>query len=220
MALKRGAVGTGKPKILESRALTRDDLACLTERAGPAITQRLRDTHHRVARLFAAGLRIDEIVERSGYSYQRVYTLSKDPAFQELVAKYRATVDAAFEKSQDTYFSLATSNMLKAETMLSDKLDDAIEDGTTLPTRDLIAISRDAADRFGYGKKTFVTHDNIGSKLEAAIARSGKAVTIDAKAVPAGSTLAPSQSGGNTPQSDPPTVPASLKALALLRRVS
>lgn len=216
MALTRGAIAK-RPKILESRPLTREDLACLREkRPGPPAVQQLRDTHHRVARLVASGLRLDEVVERSGYSYQRVTTLTKDPAFQELVAKYRSVVDAAFERQQDHYMQIVTGNMLKAEVMISDKLDDAIESGETLPTRDLLAISRDAADRFGYGKKSFVTHDNLGSQLEKAMARSGKAVTIDAKAGPASRAEA-SEASAELTAPGAPHSPSTLKALALRR---
>jgi hypothetical protein len=223
MALKRGRVAK-RPRILESRPLTREDLACLSEKRPAQITAKLRDTHHRVARLFAAGLRLDEVVELSGYSNQRVYQLSTDPAFQELVAQYRGKVDAAFERNQDRYFGLATSNMIKAETMISDKLDEAMENGETLPTRDLISISRDAADRFGYSKHTVVTNNNIGSKLEAAIVRSGKAVTIDAKAVssPVSSpALAPTPATGLQPPAEAQSQGnQSLKMLALARRAS
>ena len=217
MALQRGKIAK-KPKILESRPLTREDLACLREPRAQNVVQKLRDSHHRVARLLAAGLRLDEVADLSGYSYQRVWQLSADPCVQELVAQYRGKVDAAFERSQDRYFSVATANMLKAETMIADKLDDALESGEHLPTRDLISISRDAADRFGYSKHTIVTNNNIGSQLEKAIARSGKAVTIDAKpGLPP--ALASSPAGGQTPASSPQGN-QSLKALALARRVS
>lgn len=173
--------------ILESRPLTRDDLSCLTEsRPGPNRVKRIRDSHHRVARLVAAGLRMEDVAERSGYAYNYVaYVLAVDPAFQELVATYRGKVDDAYIKSIDDFYGVATSNMLKAETMLADKLDEAIESGETLPTRDLIAISRDAADRFGYGKKSLNVNlnANMGTALERAIARSGKGSVLDAKVV-------------------------------------
>jgi hypothetical protein len=123
-------------------------------------------------------------VERSGYSTQRIDTLFADPAFQQLIAKYREKVDAAYERQQDAYAQLVTSNMVKSETMLAEKLEEAEEAGTFLPTRDLIAISRDGADRFGYGKRQTNLNVNadFASILEKAIARSGK--TIEGVSLP------------------------------------
>lgn len=183
MTLHRGKIAT-EPSVTNVRALTRDDLASIkdlrsstADTHGGNVVQRLRDPHHRVARLIAAGLRTDEIAERSGYSHQRITTLQRDPAFQELVARYRKTVDEAFEREQDEYAKLATGNMLKAETMLAEKLEEAEETGEFLPTKDLIAISRDAADRFGYGKRQMNLNVNMdfAAELEKARSRSGKA---------------------------------------------
>lgn len=175
--------------------------------SGAGILKRLRDPHHRVARLFAAGLRIGEIVERTGYSYQRISTLQRDPAFQELIALNREKVNAAFEREQDEYAKLATSNMLKAETQLAEKLEEAEENNEFLPTRDLIAISRDAADRFGYGKRQMNLNVNadFASLLEKAIQRSGKGgsspTTIEGSIVP--TALHPSRSQALAPALEP-----------------
>lgn len=185
MTLHRGKLAR-PPTILNVRALTRDDLMVLradrgeTERAGGTIIQRFRDPHHRVARLVAAGLRNGEIAERSGMSYNRVSALRGSPAFEELVAKYRGKVNEAFEREQDEYAKLATGNMLKAERMISEKLEEHDENGTLPPVRELIAISRDAADRFGYGKRQTNLNVNadFAAMLEAARGRSTKAKDI------------------------------------------
>lgn len=163
-----------KVDISAVRDLTHDDLAVLSQpRAKLRAAERFKDSHHRIARLFAAGLRHADVCAKTGYSEGRVSTLHADPSFQELIAGYRKQVDAAFVASVDDYFEVATSNMLKAERMLGDKLDEADEAGETLPTRDLIAISRDAADRFGYGKKQTNVNVNIdfAARLERARAR-------------------------------------------------
>lgn len=173
MPLHRGR--THKPiQITAVRELTREDLAVLRNgRSTPAI-QRLRDPHHHLARLLATGLRPAEAASRTGYSLARLYVLNADPTFQDLVASYRKDVNAAYIESQDDYYRLATSNMVKAERQLAEKLEKADEEGELLPTRDLIAISRDAADRFGYGKKTTNLNVNVdfAAKLEAAVKRS------------------------------------------------
>lgn len=180
MALPRGRIAKAKP-IVSIRDLTRVDLEALKERrvAVPTVA-RFRDPHHRLARLCALGLRDRQIAEQSGYSLQRLAAMRTDPAFVELVASYRATVDEEFREEVDAYYSMATSNMLKAERQIAEKLDEADENGETLPVNQLIAISRDAADRFGYGKKQTNLNVNcdFAAKLEKAIARSGKQIDI------------------------------------------
>jgi hypothetical protein len=65
----------------------------LTEPAEEAAKERplvrLRDSHHTVARLFAHGLRPEEVSGQTGYSPSRLSTLQRDPSFQELVTFYR-----------------------------------------------------------------------------------------------------------------------------------
>lgn len=174
-----GSVATAE--IGEVEVLTREDLAILfeqrTQTQGPIA--RLRDPHHMLARLIASGLKPNsEIARRSGYSVNRISMFMKDPTFVELVEHYRKEVTKEFLEGIDEYATLATSNMLKAERMLAEKLEALEENDETLPVRDLIAISRDAADRFGYGKKS--TKDlnvnlDFASQLEKTIARSTSA---------------------------------------------
>lgn len=168
--------------ITDIRPLTREDLSEIINAPKYDVMSRIRDPHHRVARLVASGIRpYEEIARRSGYSTMRINQLTADPAFMELVARYRREIDAAFISSQDDYYEMATANMLKAERMISEKLEIAEEEGSLPPVRDLLAISRDAADRFGYGKKATNVNINVdfASKLEKAISRS-KGVTINA----------------------------------------
>jgi hypothetical protein len=160
------------------RDLTRDDLSILGEpRVKTPVVKRFRDSHHRIARMFAAGLRLNEVHARSGYSYVRIQSLHTDPAFQELIASYREKVVESYIETIDEYHETLVSNMLKVERMVADKLDEAIDNGETLPVRDLISIGRDAADRVGYGKKETRTNINIdmGKDIEAALRRSAKA---------------------------------------------
>src|SRR6266403_1057096 len=203
VALHRGKIST-KPEILSVRPLTREDLGLILEKRADGegrpiqgAVRRFRDPHHRVARLFAAGLRVQEVADRSGYSYQRVHTLSTDPAFQELIAKYREKVDAAFIANADEFYEQATSNMRMAERQIAERLEAAEdEDGSPIPLKTLVDISGDRMDRFGYGKRQTNLNVNadFASLLEKAIARSGK--TIEATAIPS-PRLAPP--GGRLP---------------------
>lgn len=176
------------PKVdaLAIRDLTREDLKILAQpRSKLRAADRFKDSHHRIARLFAAGLRHADVMAKTGYSEGRISTLHADPSFQELIATYRKQVDQAFVESQDTYFEIATSNMLKAERMIADQLDEADADNEQIPVKTLLAISRDAADRFGYGKKVTNVNVNVdfAARLERARARASTK-QIDLVALP------------------------------------
>ena len=176
--------------ILGVRELVREDLSVLDEkRARIPVVARFRDPHHRLARLFAAGLRLKDVAAKSGYSYNRIAVISNDPAFQDLVSTYRVKVDRAYEQNVDDYAELVTGNMMIAERQLREKLEIADNEEELLPVKDLLAISRDAADRFGYGKKQTNLNVNVdfASQLEKAIARSGK--VIESTVVPASKPL-------------------------------
>jgi hypothetical protein len=179
MALHRGRL----PKKIEIRGvreLTKDDLEVLREKRTTPVVQKLRDPHHALARYIASGMKINLAAERSGYSYARALVLHADPTFQDLVQVYRGKVNEEWVKAQDDLQRLAVSNMVKAERMLAEKLDDMDEAGETPSIREIVAITADRMDRFGYGKKTTNLNLNVdfAAKLERAIQRSGK--TIDA----------------------------------------
>lgn len=206
MVLQRGRVVSQQPEVTDFRVLTRADLAVLQEKRPVQTLATLRDSHHRIARAVAAGLRNDEIATLCGISYNRVSMLKKDPAFAELVAHYRGLITAEYVQSADVFMEVATANMLKAAVMIGDKLDDAIDKGEFLPTRDLLAIHDTGADRFGYGKmqKNLNVNVDFASQLEQARKRSAKARTIDGSP-----SLAPAQIEGSVsnvaPRSDPQT---------------
>lgn len=177
--------------------------------------QKLRDSHHMIARLAATGLRPFQIAERVGYSMVRVRDLLASPAMEELVAQYRKKVDEAFVESADAFFTLATNNMMAAERHISDRIAELDEAGELLDVRTALAVSRDAADRFGYGKKTQNLNINVdfASQLERAIQRSGK--TIDSVAGPATPAQLPAAS---PPTTSRPTPRAATQPQPLIRR--
>lgn len=177
MTLAKAAI-IKKRQIVSVRELAREDLAIIVEpRAKVEATQKLRDPHHRLARLVASGIKHIDVVAKSGYSMNRLSQLLVDPAFNELVSHYRGIVTEAYVQGIDDYYELATTNMLKAERQIAEKLEEADEEGKSLPTRDLIAISRDAADRFGYGKRQMNLNVNVdfAAQLERTLERSRKA---------------------------------------------
>lgn len=191
--IQKGRVPKSR-QIVAVRELRRDELGVLREARAQTATQRYRDPHHRLARMLAVGIRPSEVAARAGYSYARLAMLMKDPGFQNLIAEYRRDVQEQYKENADEMFDMATANMVKAERMLSEKLEEADENGELLPTRDLIAITSDRMDRFGYGKKQTNLNVNVdfALQLQKAIARSGK-VQIEAKAEPS-RTLPPAAS--------------------------
>lgn len=164
------------------RPLTLEDMEIVHHGARRVATVRnLSDSHHRVARLLASGLRPGVVAQRCGYSNQRITTLQADPAFQNLVAEYRKDVHEEWKAEIDEFYDLASANMLKAERQIADRLDSADNGEVTVPLRELIAIRSDSADRFGYGKKQTNVNLNVdfASQLERARARSAKVQTLD-----------------------------------------
>lgn len=177
MVLQRGKIDVAVPEISGIRSLARADLSLLLEKRPQITLKSLSDKHHRIARAVATGLSNIDVAAICGITATRVSMLKADPAFTELVAHYRGVVTADFVQSTDSYLEVLLANKLKAEVMLGDKLDAAIDGDEFLPTRDLMAISRDAADRTGHGKVQTNMNVNVdfASKLEAARRRSAGA---------------------------------------------
>lgn len=79
---------------LQTRSPVPEDLASLP--AQVSCVARLRHTHHLLARVLAEGKTPVQAAALSGYSLSTIYSLQKDPAFQELLAHYKAQVDDIF----------------------------------------------------------------------------------------------------------------------------
>lgn len=185
MTLHRGKIASPK-EIGPIRELTRDELELLkAPRPKSTTVATLRDSHHRVARLFAMGLRKHQVHEKSGYSLGRLGALQVDPSFQNLVAEYRNMVDESWKKEVDEFYDLAVKNKLTAERMIADQLEAAdADEATPIPLKTLVAIVADRADRTGHGKKLTNVNVNIdlGSRLERARVRASQ--VIDGQVLP------------------------------------
>lgn len=204
MVLRRGKLTEAAvAEVSDIRELKRADLTVLAMPRPAQQLQTLRDTHHRVARAVAAGLRNDEVCVLTGFSLSRVSVLKADPTFMELVAHYRGVITAEYAQC-DPVIDYLKGNALKAAAMLSDKLDAAAEKDEFLPTRDLLGIAELGFDRTGYGKVNKNVNINVdfAAQLEAARKRTAAArpQLIEATAAP----LAPRSASG-----DPDVPPAS-----------
>lgn len=164
-----------KPRVLGVVELTEADIAEHRPAKAGGYVKKLRDSHHMVARLVAFGLNNTEVGARTGHTRHHIGLLRKDPAFNDLVEKYRQKIDLSWVESADTYFELASSNRVKSARLISDKLDDAEPEDFSL--RELISVHSDFADRTGYPKRTVALNVNadFASLLDKAIQRSKQA---------------------------------------------
>jgi hypothetical protein len=158
-----------------------------------------------VARGVAAGLPLKEVAELCGRSYASVKSLQQDPAFKELVAHYRGLITAEYIRTADPVIEYMQANALKAQAMLSDKLDAASEANEFLPTRDLLGIAELGLDRTGYGKVNKNVNVNVDFAASLEAARKRSASIREPRQIEASS---------HAPQSSPADVPIASRRLA------
>lgn len=173
----------GRPAIGAIRELTRAELDAPRGRTEPI--KRFRDSHHKMARLFASGLRVSEVADLTGYSVSRVSLFHSSPAFQNLIAEKQKVEDQITRDQITAMNALILSNGMKAERKLADKLDDD-DEAEEMSVRELVSIARDAADRVGLSKRTINTNVSVdfAAMLDRAIARSEMPRSGDLKLVP------------------------------------
>lgn len=144
-----------------------------------SIIERFRESHHAVARMLAAGMSPNMVRQRTGRSIRSLTLLMQDPSFRELVAVYSERIEEKWDEHVDQYLDLGMGNMIRAESLIRDKL----EADDEVPITVLDRISQGRADRFGYSKNSTlrVEHD-FSSALDRAIARSDKAKLVNGQA--------------------------------------
>lgn len=148
------------------------------------LISQFRESHHAIARMFAAGMTASMIQRKTGVSHRRLSILWGSPTFRDLVAVYvRKITELEIEEAAE-WNDLGKRSLILAESMLIDKIEAAQDVGEFLPTRELVSIVADRADRLGYSKHSQVTvkHD-FAAMLDKAIARSNTVRTIESKAV-------------------------------------
>ena len=85
--LARGRLPAVKLEIGTIRPLVPDDLLCLRQKRTTPNVQRMRDPHHRLARLLATGLRPKDAAEQTGYSKPNT-GLELEKAIEEYITFY------------------------------------------------------------------------------------------------------------------------------------
>lgn len=202
--LPRGRIA--KPfTITEVRELTPEETSVLREpRATPNRIAKFRDSHHRVAMLFALGYKIGEVCSITGYSHTRILTLKSTPSFEDLIAQKRERVEQAHIEVELDDYEVKTQIRKAADRHLLDYFHELDEAGEIAPPRVALAASADMSDRTGYAKlavQANVDSKNFAELLEKTIRRSGK--TIDASIVPSshrGAPAPPKRVGTSEPQ--------------------
>lgn len=107
--------------------------------------QRIRQSHHEIARLIAAGHSNKEVARICNRSHDNIKVLQRSPAFQELIAHYQERrTEEAFDFERR--IKEAASEGLEE---LSDRLLDPTQ-RAALPTRELYKITTGLLDRAGH----------------------------------------------------------------------
>lgn len=158
------------------KAVKRTGVAANMAAAASTVGQvaRIRERHHGIARLIVAGLSDEEICRTFGLSARRLEMLKEQtPAFQELIAHYRAR-GGALASAVETYIDVLERNMIAAEQEIADRLAESPDD---FSVAELHKVARDAADRLGFGKRSTQLNINgdFAQVLEAARRRSDQA---------------------------------------------
>lgn len=201
--------GAKTPSIEEIRELTVEEVRAMPRATLPRV-QKLRNSHHMLARLDALGtMTLSELSVASGYSISGISMLRQDPSYQQLVLDKRAMLDEQYVDSMDQYYTGLLEARNKSLRLINDKLDQA-EPGD-IPLNQLHAIHSDAADRTGYPKRKESVNMNLdfADSLDQAIARSRQVKLIEHKSgeVLAGPSPEPPAldgAGGGTEVGDSP----------------
>jgi hypothetical protein len=131
--------------------------------ARPAI-QRLREVHHRVARLLASGMTIAEVAIRTGRSEGRVSDLQQDPAFKELIHYYTSQI----EEVEITDAQRAREDYSDINDLVREEIMRRLEDPSKIneiPVDELRRLMTDTGDRTHSPPKTAVPSINIPARI-------------------------------------------------------
>jgi hypothetical protein len=190
LSLVRTAGRAAKPIRAElGRALTSEDLAALEVERGikaPPL-QKLRETHHQLARLIAKGMKVGEAALVVGYDPSRVSILLADPAFANLVQTYAGVKNLEFA----TWARVAATFSME---VLQDLQERFHENPEAYSPEFKLEVLKTLADRTGNGPSHKMTNVNVNVDLAARIESARRRVgwTIDNE--PAGPAL-PSPDG-------------------------
>lgn len=163
----------GRPPAFVSaevvREITPEDLVLLGERERPPSSLRkIRDHHHRIARLVAEGKGTTEVAQETGMSISRISILKSDPAFQELIVAYRKRLDSI---ADDAFAQVQRIRALNLQLALEEQQDRLFDQPETFANRDLQDVIADTSDRLDMGKTAKHLHGHVDLADNLALAR-------------------------------------------------
>jgi hypothetical protein len=169
----RSPVGRGAITVSVLRELTEGDKAFLAQQPTAARTgtqlRRLRDSHHKIAKLIADGLDPAEVSQISGYSLSRVYVLSNDPTFRELVSFYRENKDKEYTDFHARMASFATDAVQELHARLDEEPD-------KMTNEFLADIVKTLADRTGHAPVSKSINVDVKTNLADRLSRARQRV--------------------------------------------
>lgn len=162
------------------RDVTEEDLRALgaVERGTtvPSI-EKLRSSHHSLARVLSQGMTIEEAAAITGYTPSRIGTLRMDPAFQALETHYQRMIDDTFEKGMVDFAGRLSATATDALEVIHERI---LEKPDDVSMGTLVDVVKLGADRTGFGpatKQTTVTVNvQLAARLEAARRRVAEAL--------------------------------------------
>lgn len=140
-----------------ARELTKEEVVGLEGLGAPSLKS-LRDSHHQIARLVAAGMDNVEISQVTGKSPGTVSFLKRDPAFIELLNFYRGRQEVAYADLHERLRNLGGTAMA----LMQERLE---EEPEKISNSLLLEVVKTTADRVGHGPRQ--TQVNINFDLEA-----------------------------------------------------
>jgi hypothetical protein len=157
--------------------LTADDIETLETDEGERPTsvvphvQRIRDSHHNIAKCLVLGMPDSKVAAKTGYSISRIDALKVDPSFQELLAAYRAEFHKIGTEVIHDLIDVPLAIYNKSNRLLYDHLEDVEEGIVPRDPRELERLTK----LFGYGtgammKRTVATNNvnvNLADTLAA-----------------------------------------------------
>jgi hypothetical protein len=126
---------------------------------GGGVIKSLKQSHHSVAKLMAAGHRDVQIAAITGYSQSRLSVLKHAPAFQELIAFYRESSTAEFVNAQARVAGLALDTIEE----LHERLVESPEDFTNKELLEMAEVMMDRSIAPPKGAKGGVATTNGGT---------------------------------------------------------
>lgn len=165
------------------RDLTQADVASLHSLRDGDLDQNLRpilkirDSHHKLARLLSEGCKNEEAASITGYDPAYISNLRSDPAFSNLIDYYRGQAEEIF---RDMASRMAAAGMVAAEELLERLTTNA----DAFTNREIIEAIQTLADRTGFGPKTTQVNVNLdlAARLERARGRIAGALPPEAPA--------------------------------------